>query len=201
MPDRSCANRYRTRSARFASALSVALCVPIAAGGMAQAAAPVQTSSTQTSLPIEQPQADSSQATPSGATQSGAESLASNAAIRTVEEFTRAQPAFDAGKLAMLTTPDYLEISPAGEVDSREKMLGFYAPDKKIAAPELTINDVTVRMFGDAAVLIARIAYKVQAPGQPVRTMELRASFVAHRISGDWKIASAHYTGIRPSAK
>jgi ketosteroid isomerase-like protein len=181
MPDRSCA--HRTRRARFA--LSVALAVPIAAGGMAQAAAPAPSSPTQQSRE----------------TPSGTESPASNALIRTVEAFTRAQQAFDAPGLARLTTSDYLEISPAGEVDSRETMLGFYAPDKKIAAPELAIGDVTVRMFGDSAVLIARIAYTMQPPGQPVRTLALRASFVAHRVSGDWKIASAHYTGIRPAAK
>lgn len=174
MPDRSCANRHRGGRAGFASALSVALGVATATVGMAQAAA---------------------------AAQPGAESQASNALVRIVEEFTRAQQAFDAGKLAGLTTPDYLEISPVGEVDSREKMLAVYAPDKKSAAPELAMSDVTVRIFGDAAVLIARIAYTMQSPGQPVRTAALRASFVARRVSGDWKIASAHYTGIRPAAK
>jgi uncharacterized protein (TIGR02246 family) len=168
MPERSCANR--ARSAGFQFALSLALGVTMATGGLAHAAAS-RTPSLHTSL------------------------------IRTVEEFTSAQRSFDARKLARLTTPDYLEISPAGEVDSREKMLGFYAPDKKTAAPELAMSDVTVRMFGNAAVLIARISYKVRPPGQPVRTMEMRASFVAHRVSGEWKIASTQYTGIRPSAK
>jgi uncharacterized protein (TIGR02246 family) len=180
MPARSWASRRR--SAGLASALSLALGAPT--GGMAQAAAPMQSPAAQ-----------------SQATRSGAGSQASNALIRTVEEFTRAQQTFDAGKLARLTTSDYLEISPVGEVDSREKMLGFYAPDKKTAAPELAISDVTVRTFGDSGVLIARIAYMAQPPGQPVRTMELRASFVAHRVRGDWKIASTQYTGIRPVAK
>jgi ketosteroid isomerase-like protein len=197
MPDRSCADRYRTRSARFASALSVALGLAIAAGGMVQAAAPVQSSLNQTSLPPANP----SQGTPSREAQSGAEAQASNALIRTVEEFSRAQQGFDAGRLAALTTSNYLEISPVGEVDSREEMLGFYAPDKKTAAPELAISDVDVRIFGDAGILIARIAYKARPPGQAVRTMELRAGFVAHRVSGDWKIASTQYTGIRAAPK
>jgi ketosteroid isomerase-like protein len=123
------------------------------------------------------------------------------AVTRTVEEFTRAQRAFDPAKLASLTTADYLEISPLGEVDPREKMLGFYAPENKGAAPELAMSEVSVRQFGDSAVLVARMAYKVQPPGQPVRTVELRAGFVLHRAAGAWKIASSQYTGIRPAAK
>jgi len=170
----------RARSAGLASALSVALAVSSAA--MAQ-----------------QP-AGQSQTKSSGSSASAAEAEASKALIRTVEAFTKAQQSFDAARLALLTTPDYLEISPLGAVDSRERMLAVYAPEKKIAAPELAMSDVTVRRFGIAAVLIARIAYSVQPPGQPARTVELRASFVAHRASGDWKIASAHYTGIRPAA-
>ena len=184
MSDRSGSNW--TECALFRSALPVALGVTMGAGGMTQAAAPAGTS------PMPRP---------SQAEQSATQSQAVNALVRLLEAFTSAQQAFDAGKLATLTTPDYVEISPVGEVDSREKMLSFYAPDRKTAAPDLAISDVAVRTFGDAAVAIARIAYTAQRPGQPIRTTELRASFVAHRLSGEWKIASAHYTGIRPSGR
>ncbi|MBV8687421.1 MAG: nuclear transport factor 2 family protein [Alphaproteobacteria bacterium] len=173
MPDRPSANLYRTRSA--AAALSLALGLSIAAGA-ARAAPP---------HPVRPPAAPDS-------------------LVRTVEEFTRAQQAFDPATLARLTTPDYLEISPLGEVDSREKMLGFYAPDRKTPAPRLAMSEVSVRTFGEAAVLVARIAYTMQppaqAPDQPPRVMAMRASFVARRVPGGWKIASAHYTGIRPSS-
>ena len=42
-----------------------------------------------------------------------------------------AQETFDATQLDQLLAPDYIEISPLGEVDPRAKVLGFYAPDKK----------------------------------------------------------------------
>lgn len=121
--------------------------------------------------------------------------------LRLVGDFVRAQQAFDVPALSALTTPDYLEISPVGELDTREKMLSFYAPDKKAPAPPVELRDPVVRVFGDTAIVVATLAYTMQPPGQPPRVMALRASFVAHRLADRWKLASAHYTGIRPAAK
>ncbi|WP_404338615.1 nuclear transport factor 2 family protein [Sphingomonas sp. MMS12-HWE2-04] len=121
--------------------------------------------------------------------------------VRLVEDFVRAQAAFDAARLGALTTADYLEISPIGEVDSRDKMLGFYAPDKKTDAPAVEILEPVVRVFGDSAIVFAKLAYTIQVPGQPPRMMALRASYVAHRMAGSWKLASSHYTGIRPATR
>ena len=189
MADPFFADANPTGGRRRAPALAVALGAMLAAGSIAQAAA---------APPISAPSAEPGQST---AKSSRTGSRASRALIRTVEEFTSAQRAFDSAKLAKLTTPDFVEISPVGEVDSREEMLGFYAPDKKAPAPAFAMSEVTVRAFGGAAVLITKMAYTVQPPGQAARTMELRASFVARRVSEDWKIASAQYTPIRPAAK
>ncbi|AQR75717.1 hypothetical protein BXU08_06565 [Sphingomonas sp. LM7] len=135
------------------------------------------------------------------ATHARQDPAAQEALVRLVGDFVRAQQSFDVPRLTALTAPDYLEISPVGEVDSREKMLGFYAPDKKSNAPAVEIVEPVVRMFGDTAIVIARLAYTVQVPGQSPRVMALRASFVARREGGSWKLVSAQYTGIRPVAK
>ena len=119
------------------------------------------------------------------------------ALLRLVTDFLQAQRAFDVAALTELTTPDYLEVSPIGEVDARGRMLSFYAPDKKSSAPTVEMKDPVVRMFGEVAIVVAKLAYAVPSPGQPARMMELRASFVAHRLAGRWKLASAQYTGIR----
>lgn len=126
---------------------------------------------------------------------------AHEALVRIVEDFIRAQRTFDVPRLTALTTPDYLEISPVGEVDSREKMLSFYAPERKSSAPTIEIREPVVRVFRDSAIVVGKLAYTIQAPGQPPRLMELRASFVAHCVAGRWKLASAQYTAIRPAAK
>ncbi|HEY0084040.1 MAG TPA: nuclear transport factor 2 family protein, partial [Pyrinomonadaceae bacterium] len=44
-----------------------------------------------------------------------------------VRQLAEAQKNYDAAKLDEILAPDYIEISPAGEVDSRAKVLGFYA--------------------------------------------------------------------------
>ena len=108
-----------------------------------------------------------------------------------------AQASFDAPALAALTADNYAEVSPLGDVDTREKMLAFYAPEKKSAAPVIVVEEPFVRVAGDTAVLIARLAVTVQAGGQQ-RNMALRASYVAKKEGAAWKLLSAQYTGIAP---
>jgi ketosteroid isomerase-like protein len=118
--------------------------------------------------------------------------------VEAVRAFITAQHDFDLAKVKALTTDDYVEISPLGEVDPREKMLGFYTPDKKVAAPALQMGDATVTMVGDrAAVVVTSMSYDIAGPGQPARTVSLRAVFVAERTGGVWKFVSAQYTPIR----
>lgn len=121
--------------------------------------------------------------------------------LRLIGDFVRAQQDFDAKALGALTTADYLEVSPLGELDNRNKMLGFYAPEKKTAAPAAEIRAPLVRLYGDTAIVVATLAYTIQPPGQPALVREMRATFVARREADRWKLATAHYTGIRPSAK
>lgn len=82
-----------------------------------------------------------------------------------VDSFTRAQREYDQPKLAALTTPDYVEVSPIGDVDTRDEMLSIYAPDKKRASPELLISDRLVRRRGDSAVLLAKLSFTAPGPG------------------------------------
>ncbi|MDQ1523675.1 MAG: hypothetical protein QOE47_1599, partial [Pyrinomonadaceae bacterium] len=51
--------------------------------------------------------------------------------LNLVRQLAAAQKDYDAAKLDEILAPDYVEISPAGEVDPRAKVLSFYAPDKK----------------------------------------------------------------------
>ena len=63
--------------------------------------------------------------------------LADDAAdvLNLVRQHVAAQTQFDVPALAALTADNYVEVSPMGEVDTREKMLAFYAPEKKTATP------------------------------------------------------------------
>ncbi|AJP72645.1 nuclear transport factor 2 family protein [Sphingomonas hengshuiensis] len=118
--------------------------------------------------------------------------------IRLVTEFVAAEEQFDQARLAELTTPDYAEVSPLGELDQRDAFLGFYAADKKRPAPATMVCEPFVRQHGNAATVIARLGFDLPgAPGQPPRAVAFRATFLALRSGDAWKLASAHYTPLR----
>lgn len=117
--------------------------------------------------------------------------------LNLVRQHVAAQTRFDVPALAALTADNYVEVSPLGEVDTREKMLAFYAPEKKTATPVITVEEPLVRVTDGTAVLIGKLAISVNAGGQQ-RQMAMRASYVAIKEGANWKLMSAQYTGIAP---
>jgi hypothetical protein len=114
-----------------------------------------------------------------------------------VETFSRAQANFDQATLRRLTTTDYLEVSPIGNGDPREAMLGFYAPDKKMAAPSLTVSDPTVVRGDGNAMVLVRLWLAMRGASAEAKPGQMRASFLLCQEGGDWKIAFAQYTPLR----
>ena len=119
------------------------------------------------------------------------------AVLQLVRQHAQAQSSFDQAALQTLTADNYIEISPVGELDTREKMLGFYAQDKMRPAPAVAVEEAVTRLLGDSAIVVAKLAYTMTLDGNS-RNFAMRASFVAHKTNGAWKLVSAHYTGIRP---
>lgn len=117
-----------------------------------------------------------------------------------VERYAQAQSAFDQAALKAMTADEYVEISPLGEVDSRDKMLSFYAPEQKRPAPQLQVDETVVRQSGDTALISARLSYTINQDGTP-RNFALRAGYVARLVNQQWLLVSAQYTGIRPVKK
>lgn len=120
-----------------------------------------------------------------------------------LRQFTEAQKNYDAAKLDEILAPDYVEISPAGEVDPRAKVLSFYAPEKKSErAGELVsygLDEINTRIYGDTAIVVARLPFTMKTPDGQSMSRALRCTFVCRKTRGKWRIASAQYTGIRPS--
>lgn len=120
-----------------------------------------------------------------------------------IRQLTAAQTAYQPDALDKILTADYIEISPAGEFDPREKVLGFYKPELKPPADKLTaeveVNDYSIRIYDRKfAVVIARLDYSMKSGGKELPPRSIRATFVCRKTKGAWKIASAQYTGIRP---
>jgi len=116
-----------------------------------------------------------------------------------VQRFTTAQGTFDRTALEALTFENYIEISPLGEVDPRAKMLSFYVKHDAKPLPAITVDEITPRVLGNTAIVLAKVSYAMTVGGQ-TRTSALRSSFVAQQQDGAWKLVSAQYTPIRPPA-
>lgn len=140
---------------------------------------------------------------PAGAQSTSTTALAAQVAaegriVELVRAFVNAQHDFDLDRIKALTSDDYVEISPLGDVDPRDKMLGYYAPDKKVSAPAIKLGEATVTMVGDrGAIILTTVSYDIAVPGQPMRTTSLRAVFAAERMGNVWKLVSAQYTPVR----
>lgn len=121
-----------------------------------------------------------------------------------LRQFTEAQKNYDAGKLDEILAPDYVEISPAGEVDSRAKVLGFYAPERKSAQQgemlSYGLDEITSRIYGDTAIIVARLPFTIKTPDGQTVSRAFRCTFVCRKWRGKWRVASAQYTGIRPQS-
>ena len=117
--------------------------------------------------------------------------------VELLDAFTKAQREYDPVALTRLTTNDYLEVSPVGDVDTREEMLSFYAPEKKRVSPMITISERVVRRDREEAIVVVKLSFTALGPDEATRAVAMRASFFARRTRGVWRIAAAHYTPIR----
>jgi uncharacterized protein (TIGR02246 family) len=120
-----------------------------------------------------------------------AQGATEEAAVRQlVDRFEAARTAFDPAALAATLAPDFEEISPLGQVDARDAVLGFYQPDKKSPAPPLTSDETAVRVTGDTALVTRRTGFTI--PNGPTRSIRVR--YVARRTGRAWQLVSAQYT-------
>ena len=113
------------------------------------------------------------------------------------EAFVQVRNRFDQAAMIAMMAPEYQEVSPVGEVDSRERVIGFYASDKKKPAPPMTITETVARPAGALGVVTMRIAYAVPGKDSQPQSRALRAGFVARQIGKEWRFVSAQFTPIR----
>ncbi len=119
-----------------------------------------------------------------------------------VNKMVAAQMNYDAAALDAVFTADYIEISPVGEFDPREKVLGFYKPELKPDPAKVSTksdaSEWSIRVRDKSAVVILRLDYTITAEGRTMPPRGIRVMLVCAKEKAGWKIASAQYTGIRP---
>lgn len=120
-----------------------------------------------------------------------------------IKQMTDAQIAYDAAALDKILAADYIEISPVGEFDPREKVLGFYTPEARAAAgkmsAKLDVSDFSIRQYEKFAIVISKFTYILENEGKPLPPRSMRVTTVFRKEKSGWRIASAQYTGIRPA--
>lgn len=111
-----------------------------------------------------------------------------------LRQYVNAENTFDLKRLDAVLGPQFVEISPLGQVDTRAAVLSFYAPDKKVAAPPVTLGEIALHTQADVAVMTTQISYRM---GE--RSMTLVLGAVARHAPSGWTLLSVQYTPIRPS--
>lgn len=114
-------------------------------------------------------------------------------AEKAARRYFAAEAQFDLDALESVLDPQFVEISPLGEVDERDKVLSFYTPDQKVATPPMRFDPYVVRQHGDFAVMSTRAT--VDIGGQ---TRAITIGLTARRDADGWKLLSAQYTAFRP---
>lgn len=94
------------------------------------------------------------------------------------QEYVAAQFGFERARLEAISSPAFVEISPKGEVDERETMLGFYDSSKARPAPPFELDDVVVRISGNTAVITQRLTI-----GTPPRAMSMTQLLLTRPIT------------------
>ena len=94
-----------------------------------------------------------------------------------------------------MPAPHFVEIGPLGQVDGHGTVLSCSAPEKKVAAPPMTLDRTEVRTNGTAATISARLRHAMAGHGTA-----LRAGATARETPRGWILLSAQYTPIPPAA-
>jgi hypothetical protein len=126
-----------------------------------------------------------------------ASNLDEGMAVKLVEKQIHAQLAFDADMLEKILDDSYFEVSPVGEIDSKNKVLGFYSNENKKPSPEASLQNVNVRVYQQFAVVIAELVFNVVLPNGKNNTFTMTGSWVITAFEKDPVIVSAQYTPMR----
>jgi ketosteroid isomerase-like protein len=119
------------------------------------------------------------------------------------KEMSNAQINYDTATLDRIYASDFVEISPVGEFDSREKTISFYQPEANPNRDKIKrfieMDELDVRDYNNFALIVTRVTFRCETEGQAPRPpISFRTTFVCRKEKGEWKIASVQYTAMRP---
>lgn len=108
-----------------------------------------------------------------------------------VAAFVEAQGRLDTGRMTALMADDYVEISPLGAIDARQKVIGFFS-DPAVRPYTVSLSLEKEHQWPDSALVIASLASVVDGKQRLLRT-----TYCLQRSGGSWLIAAVQYTAVR----
>jgi ketosteroid isomerase-like protein len=114
--------------------------------------------------------------------------------IRTADEWDRAMVSNDADDIGRFMADDWTIIGPDGKVGGRESFLAFIRSGD-LTHDVMESHDMTIRLYGDVAVVIA-CGISGGKYREQVFSLTERVSCVFVKQNGEWKCVSTHLSAI-----
>jgi uncharacterized protein (TIGR02246 family) len=137
----------------------------------------------------------------------GAEKLAKNKGeqevLKTLDAVLRAMDEFDLATIERLYTDDYVFTSIAGVSSSRTQLLEGFKRMKAngLAFLAWTPSEMKVAHYGDSAVTNNRYEIKTRNAQGEEKTVTQRYTCMWVKQKGQWRLAAAQATEIKPPAQ
>ena len=108
--------------------------------------------------------------------------------------WTVAERRHDVAFLDRHLTDDFVGVGPLGFTLPREAWFARHQPGE-LTYDNLALDELDIRVHGDAAVVVARQVGKGTYKGHPVPEA-VRATLVLVQETGGWRLASVHFSFI-----
>lgn len=112
------------------------------------------------------------------------------------EAFAEAIVANDADRISEFVTDDWVIVSDSG-VAPGQQLLDLVRSGELTHSAMQTVGKTRIRIFGDVAVLTARITNTAHYAGQQYDADEWTTDIFVHR-GGRWRCVHTHYTSVTP---
>ena len=116
--------------------------------------------------------------------------------ITVVREWDRAMVENDADAIGRYMAEDWVIIGPDGRIGDRATFLGLVRSGV-LSHDVMESHELQIRLYGSAAVVLARGISGGQYQGQPFREVE-RVSCVFVRAHGRWRCVLTHLSRLSP---
>jgi ketosteroid isomerase-like protein len=108
--------------------------------------------------------------------------------------WSQAEMGADTGTLDAISTSDFTLIGPVGFVLDKQQWLERYRSGDLVTG-SLSLEDPAIRVYGDAAVTIARHIQRASYQGQPADG-QFRTTHIAIRVDRRWLLAGIQLSPI-----